>query len=191
VFGALLIVLGGAWLLDRVNLLTLEGRIILPLALAVVGVALMVGAFDGPHRGLLVTSGFLAVATIAATVVPLDTFQGGVGDRVHDISTQAQLAETYQLGAGDLRIDLRDLKLRQSATLQADLGAGSLTVIVPQGMAVEVKASVGAGQLTIFGQQWDGLGIQQTYRTPDLGPAGTTWLVLDLEVLTGQIEVRS
>jgi hypothetical protein len=58
-------------------------------------------------------------------------------------------------------------------------------------MAVEVKASVGAGQLTIFGQQWDGLGIQQTYRTPDLGPAGTTWLVLDLEVLTGQIEVRS
>lgn len=190
VFGALLIVLGGAWLLDRVELLTLDGRVILPLALSVVGVALIVGAFDGPHPGLVVISIFLALATIAAAAGPFYAFRDGIGDRAHRISSQSELAEAYRLGLGNLRLDLSELELRESTTLEATVGAGQLTVIVPESLAVEVRASVNAGQVTIFDRRWDGIGVDQTYQTPGFDEARTR-LVLDLEVVTGEIEVRS
>ena len=49
VTGALLMVVGGLWLLDVTDVIDLEAAMVLPVALGVIGLALIIGSFDGPH----------------------------------------------------------------------------------------------------------------------------------------------
>lgn len=188
VLGVVLLVTGGLWLLDAMDLLDLRAALILPGVLTVVGLALIFGASSGPHSGLVVFGVFLTIAVVAAAVTPPDAFSGGIGERQFRVGQEDALQPSYNVGVGDLRLDLRDLDLTEPTTVDVTVGAGEMRIQLPADIPVRVDASVGAGEVVLLDQSTDGLSVNRTYESPGFADADVT-LTLDLDVATGRIEV--
>lgn len=187
--GIVLIAAGVVWILDVAGLIEVQAALILPGLLAVVGLALIVGSMDGPHPGLVIFGVFLTVAVVAAAVAPPNAFRGGIGERHHRIESQADLARRYDVGLGDLTLDLRDLTLTESAEVEVTVGAGEMRIVLPDDIEFSIDASVGAGDIDLLGERSDGVSVSRTYESPGYD-AATTTLTLDLDVAAGSIEVR-
>lgn len=187
--GALLVLVGIGWLLDAGGV-EVPWRAVLPAALIAVGLACVAGAFQGRQHAMMVVGVVLTVvlAVAAAANWDLDVpLAGGVGDRTERPATPAQLT-TYELGVGDLLLDLRQLQVPPGTTaVQARVGIGELVVQVPDGVSVEAVARAGVGQVQVFGEQESGLGS----RIDLIGDAaGRGTLRLDLRVGIGQVRVE-
>ena len=188
VAGALLVVVGALWLLDATDVIELHASIVLPAVLAVIGLALIVGSFEGPHPGLVVAGVFITIATLAVAAAPPDALRGGIGERNVNVSGQADLESTYNVALGDLSLDLSDLTMSASAEVTATVGAGELVVTLPPDLAVDITASVGAGEIDLLGETGEGLSVNRTYTSDGFESAEVT-LTLDLNVAAGSIEV--
>jgi hypothetical protein len=188
VTGLLLVVVGGLWLLDAVDLIEVEAALVLPAALAIIGIALIIGAFDGPHTGLVVAGVFVALAAVAFAAAPENAFHGGIGERNVIVTDQADLAPRYDVGLGELRLDLSDMVMTESAEVAATVGAGDINVLLPPDVPVTIEASAGAGKIDLLGQTSDGISVSRTYTSDDFDTAAVT-LTLDLDVAAGNIEV--
>lgn len=188
VTGALLVVIGALWLFDAVDLVELRAELVLPSILMVIGLALIVGAFDGPHPGLVVAGVFVTLAALWVALAPPNAFHGGIGERDVRITDQADLASRYDVGLGELRLDLSELALTESAVVEATVGAGDFTVTVPPDVLVDITASAGAGEVDLFGEHGEGISVTRTYTSEGFDTARVT-LTLDLDVSAGNIEV--
>jgi len=112
---------------------------------------------------------------------------GGVGDRTVRPATPAELA-TYELGAGDLLVDLRQLQVPPGTTaVEARVGVGELVVEVPDGVSFQVVASSGLGEVQVLGEQEGGV-ANRVDATVEAG--GDRRLELDLRVGIGQVRVE-
>lgn len=189
VVGAILVVAGGIWLLAALDAFSIRASIVLPAILAVVGLALIVGSFDGPHSGLVVFGVFLTIAVVAAAVVPSGAFEGGIGQREYVVTNQVDLASDYNVAMGDLTLDLSGLILTQSTTVAVAVGTGQMRIQLPEDVPVSIDAAVEAGQINLLGETADGLSVARTYTSPGFADAAVR-LTLDLNVVAGQIEVR-
>ena len=153
------------------------------------GVVLAVAAFAGGARWLIVPA--LLLAAIVGFLRAADVhLRGGWGDRDVAVASVADLQDRYDLSAGRLRIDLRDLRLAagESQSLRARVGMGDLVIRVPQGVTVDADARSGAGQVELFGRQSDGLDVTRSSAHDDgSGAAGT--LHLDADVGLGRVVV--
>jgi predicted membrane protein len=189
VAGIVLLLIGVLWLLERTGALDLTVTTVLAIGTIVVGLALIVLAWDGPHTGTVVFGTVLAlIATLTATA-PLEGFQGGVGDRRVDVDQTADLEREYNLAMGDLTIDLRDMEdLSGETSIAASVGMGQLTIRVPEGVPVLVEARAGAGELQILGENADGLSVDQSFRSSGFDAARGR-LVIEAEVFMGRVEV--
>lgn len=187
--GGVLLLIGTLWLLERTGTIDLSVTTVLGVATMVVGVSLMLLANRGPHGGLVVFGTILAVVTLVTAVAPFEGFQGGLGDRTIVVSSVDDIQPDYNVAAGTLTIDLREVDDLQAATpLTASVGMGELVIRVPDDVDIEVDARVGAGEVEILGRTVDGVGIDESYRTPGFEP-GSEGLVLELEVFSGRVEV--
>lgn len=187
--GGVLILIGLLWLLERTGLVDISVTAVFGLATMVIGISLMLLARDGAHGGLVVLGTILALITLITATAPFEGFQGGVGDRTIELTTVDDIATDYSLAMGKLTIDLRQVDdLRAGTTLDASVGMGDLIIRIPEGTEISVNARVGAGELEILDRVTDGLGINETYRSPGLSE-GEASLVLDLEMFTGHVEV--
>jgi predicted membrane protein len=189
VAGALLVVVGLLWLLDAAGAIELRAAIVLPAILAVIGLALIFGAFDGPHPGLVVAGVFVTIASLAVAVAPPDAFHGGIGQRRIHVTDPATLAPAYDVGVGELRLDLSDLELTEPTELDLTVGAGDVSLTLPPDVAVDISASAGAGRVDLLGQESDGLSVHRTYVSDDFETAEVT-LTVDIDVAAGNIEVE-
>ena len=139
--------------------------------------------------GLVVAILFFAIA------IPLGFFAASTSTSSLDISsetvTPTSLAEidgeSFTHTAGDVTYDLSELDFAgRAADMSVTLGAGTLTIEVPDDVTVNLDAEVGAGELEAFDERTDGIGLsrQGTYD-------GTGEGVLDLEVdvTVGELEV--
>ncbi|WP_169792157.1 PspC domain-containing protein [Jiangella muralis] len=161
--------------------------------LGIVALGLIVGAWYGRSRGLIVLGFLLAFALVPATFVSQwDYHNSGTITRTY-VTTDQIPTGTQEYGAGDIHYDLSGLTLTDGDTVRLDIeqGAGSLTVTLPPNADVELtQASVGAGNLDVFGERQDGL-AQERKDVSDTGidgPGGGT-VVLDLELGLGDLEV--
>jgi hypothetical protein len=186
VAGVLFIAYGLVWMADRLEWIDLGTRSLLPLALVGVGIALMALAFTGSHEGLIVLGVFLAIATMMASLSPFDVDASGVGDRTIRVTTMSELEPGYELGMGNLVLDLSDLAVTEPVTVSANVGVGELNVIVPPGMAVDIEARSGIGEVVIFDSRQGGFGVERVMRA-DTGEPG---IELDLSVGIGKVEVK-
>lgn len=186
--GALLVVVGSLWFLDATDAIDLRAAIVLPAVLAVIGLALIIGAFDGPHPGLVVAGVFLTLAVLAVAVAPPDALHGGIGERSIHVTDQASLAPTYDVGVGQLSLDLSDLELIESASVDITVGAGDVSLTLPPNVAVDINASAGAGRVDLLGEASEGLSVNRTYTSEDFDSADDT-LTFDIDVAAGNIEV--
>jgi hypothetical protein len=127
-----------------------------------------VGSRWGRARGLipigLLLAGALAVASLFDAVgVPVHR---GAGDRVWHPVAASQLRPSYELGAGQMTLDLRDVTLQEPRTVVGtSLGMGELHVVVPQFVDVVVEAKVGVGELRVLGSRDSGVGVRRTIRS--------------------------
>lgn len=186
--GLVLVGIGLFWLLDRLDVVSVDAAVVLPLILTAVGVALLIGSFDGEHAGLVVIGVFVAVGVLIASTTPVAFLTNGVGERVYTPTAESSLADPFQLGIGELRVDLSDLVVIGDATAIAELGIGELRVVVPAGVAVDITTEVGAGEIRLFGANRSGTGVSDTFRSADFESASQR-LVLELDVAIGAIEV--
>ena len=168
------------------------------LALAILGLGILVGAWAGRARWLLWLAIPLLFVTMIASFVPADPgawrsgIEGGVGDRTWAPTTVAEASVDHQLGIGSATLDLTDLVLPAGTTsvpVTAGVGVGELVVLVPDDARVLVDADVQLGELRIDGvPRTDDPSPEFTGALPggsELGP------VIDLTLTTtlGALEV--
>lgn len=161
-------------------------------ALAVVAAGLLVGAFVGRARGLIVLGILLSIATSISAVAD-HHFPGGVGERDWAPTSVAAAEEPFRLGAGEAQLDLTALPAGSSADVEARVGLGELRIIVPPDASVVVNGEVGAGAIRILGEPtFDGTDLTRTYTLEPLSgdPASGTRITVDAEVGLGELEVR-
>ena len=162
------------------------GELVAALIIAA-GLALVVGAFVGRVRWLILPALSLAlpVAFVAAAGIELD---GGVGEREYRPSSAAQVRDHYELGAGELVIDLREASLPPGDTpLSIDLGMGEARLIVPENVCVATRADVGMGEVQVFDR--DSGGVDVDVDNEPRAPATTPRVVVDADVGLGLLEV--
>lgn len=157
------------------------------LALALTGAMLLLGAFWGRAGGLIFIGLVAACATLGATAT-----NNYDGERLtYAPTTSAEVRDSYEMGAGELTIDLsqvRDADGLDGNELRIDGGIGEIEVIVPDGMDVAVDASVGVGDLSLFGAHDEGLDIKQDGFVDGGNEVPDMRLIIDLGV--GQVTVR-
>jgi predicted membrane protein len=112
------------------------------------------------------------------------------GQRIWTPTSVAELQDRYELGAGDLRLDLSDLELErgQQITVGASVGVGQLVVDVPPDTTVDVEAAGKVAELSAFDRQSEGTNV--TLNHVERGPEGSPGIALDLAVGMGAIEVQ-
>ncbi|HEY7703507.1 MAG TPA: LiaF domain-containing protein [Acidimicrobiia bacterium] len=187
--GGVLLLIGVLWLLERTGAIDVGVTVVLGIATMIIGISLMLLANRGPHAGLIVFGTILGLVTLATAIAPFEGFQGGVSDRTIAITSADAISPDYNVAAGTLTIDLREIEdLAPATPLSASIGMGELVIRIPEGTAIVVNAKVGAGELEILGKSIDGVGIDESYTSPGL-ESGSPSLVLDLQAFTGRVEV--
>jgi phage shock protein PspC (stress-responsive transcriptional regulator) len=162
------------------------GAVIAGLVIAV-GVALVVGAFLGGARWLVIPALVLAVPLGLVAAAGIDV-EGGVGDRDYHPTRVAELDRGYQLGIGELRLDLRDLDLPAGRTdVKIDIGVGNVEMLVPDDVCVASTVQIGAGYFQVFERDNGGLDID--WRTSPVEKLGVKRLIIDADVGIGAIQV--
>ncbi|MGQ0825980.1 MAG: PspC domain-containing protein [Actinomycetota bacterium] len=186
VISVLLVGAGIAALVEVLDIAEIDLQAAAAVALAVVGVALVVSAWYGRARGLVLLGILLTIklSVLAVIDVPLE---GGIGDRLYRPTTVADVRDEYRLAMGQMTVDLRDVPFREGTrTVEASVGMGELQVQLPDDVSVRVDAHSGAGVVKLFGREAEGWDVDDDRVVTE--PGGAT-LVLDLEVGFGGIEV--
>ena len=168
-------------------LAALGGGTTLAILAIVAGVALVVAGLAGGARWLIAPALVLVLplAIVAAADVRVD---GGVGERTYRPATADEMRAGYELGAGELEVDLRDVDLPAGTTkMEIDLGIGHAVVRVPEDACVSSDVQIGAGHAELFGRSNDGLDVDLAQAATPAGDGPR--LVLDGELGIGALEV--
>jgi phage shock protein PspC (stress-responsive transcriptional regulator) len=176
-----LIAIGGAWAAAA------GGETIVAIAVIAAGAAILAGAFLRPVRLLVLPALALALSagTVSAAGIDLD---GGVGERDYRPASALDLRDTYELGMGELIVDLRQTDLPPGdVPLKIDLGVGEARVIVPEDVCVATDAKVGVGEIRTFDQHNEGVDVDYD-DLPDAAPS-TTRLLVKADVGVGALRI--
>ena len=92
-------------------------------------------------------------------------------------ASTVDLRDHYQLGIGELVVDLRDTDLpKGDVPLDLDVGIGEARVIVPDDVCVATDADVGLGNVHVLGRDHGGVDVDYE-DAPDAQPTATRLLV--------------
>ena len=124
------------------------------LAVTVTAVMLLIGAFRGRPGGLIALGLVSSLALLVTSIVGAAT-GGTVNNRELLVrpSNPAALADSYRISNGSILIDLsrmRELSELDGRDLAVSLNAGEITVLVPEGLNVDVDADIRyAGEISV------------------------------------------
>jgi predicted membrane protein len=116
-------------------------------------------------------------------------FDGGIGERdYHPAQVSDIPSDGYELGIGQLVVDLRDIPWQKGQTIpvKSDLGIGQMIVSVPENVCVVTDATAKAGEIVVRGSSDDGVDVQTEQNHPT-GKAPR--LELDGSIQFGQVVV--
>lgn len=157
-------------------------------AMAVLGAGLIYGAFYGRPRGLVPIGLLLAIGLALAPAV--DAFaDGGTGLREFSPVAQSDVADTYDLGAGPLELDLRRVTFTEDQTINVNVGAGYAEIWLPNDVNLVVVAEASAGYVEIFGREYAGV-LANGNDSRSAGEEGRPTITLNADITFGYIEVR-
>jgi phage shock protein PspC (stress-responsive transcriptional regulator) len=160
-------------------------------SLAAIGVLLVVLGLVGWRAGFVTfLAVVLAVTAWSSSVLPAGIDLSGRVGEVTWSPTSVVPDAKYHLGAGDAVLDLKGLPRAglSKAGIRASVGAGELTVLVPEGLTVEVRGNVGMGEILSPDDVGDGQGGTDVSRPIVIGD-GPTEVVVDAGVGLGQLTV--
>jgi phage shock protein PspC (stress-responsive transcriptional regulator) len=176
-----LIAIGGAWAAAA------GGETFVAIAVIAAGASILVGAFVRPMRWLVLPAVTLALAagTVSAAGIDLD---GGVGERDYRPASALDIRDTYELGMGELVVDLRETDLPAGdVPLGLDLGIGAARVIVPDDVCVATDAQIGVGEVRAFDMHNEGVDVDVDDR-PEARP-GLTRLLVNADIGLGELRI--
>ena len=151
------------------------------------GVGLVGGAFRGGARWLIGPALVLAVPLAAVAATDLD-LRGTWGERTFTPTTLAEVERGYDMGAGSMRVDLRDVEFPPGrTTLPLDLGAGEIQVLVPSDLCVLTDARVRMGAVDDGRDEQGGVDLDVVDRRA-VAP-GTRAVRLDVDLGLGAVVV--
>ena len=190
VLGALLAVAGLFGLLAVLDVYDIDVAVALAVGVLVVGVAIAFGAMTQRRVGGLVFLGLILLGAFGAAAATPVSVSSGVGEKIERPESAAELDRSYELGIGELNLDLGAVSLSPGTTsVDASVGVGNLVITVPRGVALEIDAHAGVGEVDVLGRRDDGIDAQKTTSVAGSTPNAP---VLDVEadIGMGNIEVR-
>ena len=156
-------------------------------ALTVIGIGLVVGAWWGRARILILLAVLLLPMAVAASFITAP-LEGGMGDQRYAPANLAELRSEYRLIGGRLVLDLTGLSRRREVIhVTASVAVGEVLVLIPADAGVRVDARVGAGGTLISDARQIGTSLEDRYVRNGFG--GATY-VLDLEAGIGEVRVE-
>ncbi len=192
-FGLTVLVAGTLIALDLGGAISVTAVTVLAASLGIVAVGLLIGAFVGRSRWLIALGVLLTLVLIPTAAVPDDVrwnAGAGAGDRTYRVTSTEELSSPYELGVGALTLDLRRLDLTERVTVDASLGIGELTVLLPPDVAVSTTADVAVGTIDLPGEQpLEGVSVDRTWDRPADGATTAGSLDLTLSTGLGQVTV--
>ena len=109
------------------------------------GIGMVAGAFRGGARWLALPALVLALPLGAVAATDLDV-RGTWGERHFMPATVAEVEDGYEMGAGEMRVDLRNVDLPPGrTTLPVKIGMGEIQVLIPDGTCVTTDADISMG----------------------------------------------
>ncbi len=186
VIGTMLLTVGVLAIVTQVASVQVSPGQFFGAALAVMGLGLLIGAWWGRARILILLAILILPMAITASFVTAP-LEGGTGDVRFAPSSAAELRDEYRLMAGRMVLDLSDLTLpSRRVEVAASVTVGQLLVILRPNTSVEVHSRVGAGTVTVFDASDSGTSLDSlVIRHHRFGPT----YVLDLRSGIGEIEV--
>ncbi|MDQ1495680.1 MAG: hypothetical protein QOG69_2163 [Actinomycetota bacterium] len=179
------VIAGVLFALDASRSIDISAQAVFAAALLTIGLALVIGTWIGRARALIAVGVVLAVllAITAAIDVPL---RGGIGSRLYNPTSVADLKSSYHLGIGDQTIDLSQLQLGgKTVNVTATVGMGRLIVDVPADVKVVTHGHTGAGDLRIFDVLSSGTDVTRTITSAASSAAAASSGEIDLDVRVG------
>jgi len=180
---------GGVLGIADVSGLDVPGSAYPGLALTIVGVVLLTGAFYGRAGGLILLG--LLMAPVLAVSTIADDYEGDV--RTERPMTAAAVGNSYRMGAGELVLDLSrvsDPEELDGRMIDVSAGLGRVEVIVPDDTDVDVSVRVdGPGDVSVFGRRDDGFDTT-TFTRQDVRDEVAAFS-LDVNIGLGEIVITS
>lgn len=189
----LAVAIGTMLALNWSELTHIPARMMIVVALAIVGVGLIVSAFAGRARGLIALGLLLAVLTVPSG----HDVDGSMGDRTWTPLRVSELpADGFSLGIGSGRLDLSKLAAGmqpgQTVTVRAHVNIGELIVILPAGTTAHgvVSSHVQLGDVVVLGEPQQG-GSDQSVRLSYGAADAPVTIDIDASVDIGQFTLQS
>jgi phage shock protein PspC (stress-responsive transcriptional regulator) len=151
------------------------------------GLTLVASAFLRPLRWLIVPALALGLGAGTAVAAGVEDVGGSTGERFYRPATAADIRPHYELGAGHLVIDLRNVDLQGEHRIDVDLGAGHVQVLVPEGVCVASDLHAGIGGLELFDRTTGGIDVDRV--DDGQAPAASPRVVVRGDVGMGYFEI--
>jgi phage shock protein PspC (stress-responsive transcriptional regulator) len=187
--GALLAASGVFGLLAVLGVYDVYLDVALAAGVAIIGAAIAAGAMTHRRVGGLIFLGLILLAAFGVAAVTPVSVSSGVGEKRERPATLTELQSRYELGIGELNLDLGAVALQSGTTpVNANVGVGHVLITVPDGVALEIDAQAGVGEVNIFGARDDGFDAHRSVSVAGSTPDAP---VLDIEadVGIGNVEV--
>lgn len=159
-------------------------------ALATVGLGLLISTFWG-HGGALIPIGVLLALVLAVgSAIP----SGRIGQQTVTPESGAELATSYTHGVGELKIDLTQVADPDDLlgrTIDIEAGIGHTVVTVPDGLDVAVRSELTLGEIKVFDKDVNGSKLKLDDPTTTAPGTAGERLTIDIDQKIGQIEVIS
>jgi phage shock protein PspC (stress-responsive transcriptional regulator) len=186
IVGALLLAVGLLAVFSQVAGIDVAPGQFFGVALAVLGIGLVVGAWWGRARILILLALLLMPLAVTASFITAP-LEGGIGDHRYTPVTAAEVRDEYRSMGGRVILDLTNLQTSpRTIHIAASVAVGQLVVILPEGASFELRTRVGAGDSYVLGSQDVGTSLDSRYVRHQLN---RTTYVLDLEMGIGEVFV--
>jgi phage shock protein PspC (stress-responsive transcriptional regulator) len=185
VLAAMLGAIGVLAIVQNVGQLDVELGQFFGVALLLLGIGLVVGAWWG-HARLLILLGLLLLPLGVVASFVTAPIEGGFGDQTFAPVSRGELREEYRLVGGRMVLDLTQLRAGlDPIQLNASVAVGQLVVIVPPAGSLDVQVTVGGGVVRFLDTYQEGTSLTDHYIRTGRGPT----LVLALEAGIGGVVV--
>jgi len=187
--GLMLLGLGTLAFLDNVPAIPIDPapRHYMALAVTILGVGLLVGAFAGRARWLILVGAVLIPTLFLSPVFEWD-WNSETFDVLVEPDTFTDVEEFYSIDVGNLVIDLRGLPWDgETINITADVDIGNIEIRTPQDVGIVGEATVNIGRVGAPGRESTGLG-NPGLDFDETGTEGT--LILEAHVDVGNIDIN-
>jgi phage shock protein PspC (stress-responsive transcriptional regulator) len=162
---------------------------IIGILLGVLGLGMVGGSFVRGGRGLIGLAVPLAAVGILLTAVSPDGWHGA-GEITERPTTVDQVRPNYQRSLGAVDLDLRALPNTGTVDTRVNVGAGDIVIVVPPKADVEVRCHANLGNVECLGHTAAGADTDVSVTDNGVDGPGGLKIKLDVEVGTGNAEVR-